>query len=51
MRKLSEKELANVKGGFIDIVPSQNLFAMRNIKTNFAKHTVFFNWKKFLGLS
>lgn len=51
MKKLNEKELAEVKGGFVGglVDPSVNFIVLHNFTIN-KKHKNWFNWKKFLGL-
>ncbi|MES5150093.1 hypothetical protein [Lactobacillus crispatus] len=43
MKKLNEKELVEVKGGFAD--PTVSFFALNDITIN-KKHRNHFNWKK-----
>ena len=47
MKKLNEKELVEVKGGFAD--PTVSFFALNDITIN-KKHRNHFNWKKIFGL-
>ena len=50
MKKLNEKELVEVKGGFIGGVadPNGSFFVLRNFKVNKKQNR--FNWKRIFGL-
>lgn len=51
MKKLSEKELVTIKGGFSGglIDPNVSFFVLRDFKID-KKHKNRFNWKRILGL-
>lgn len=51
MKKLNEKELVEVKGGFSGnlIDPNGSFFVLRDFKVS-KKHKNRFNWKRIFGL-